>query len=219
MIRLDVEQGSVEWVRARIGIATASRFDQIITAVKMEFSKSSEKYALQLIAEQILGAPMDGASSGFMMRGSTMEQDAVAAYELQHDADTEPGGFVLRNDRRVGCSPDRFVGDDGLLEIKCPAAETHLAYLLDAQGIGYKAQVQGQLWVCEREWIDTLSYHPVMPSALVRQGRDEKFITALDAAVSRFLAMVDDFKAKLQKHGLFEDEEFPVLTLVQGGAA
>jgi len=219
MIALDLAQGSPEWLHARIGIPTASCFDKIITPAKLQFSKSSESYAWQLIAEQVLRAPMDDVSSAFMERGTDMERRAVSFYELQRDMGTQPAGFCLRDDRRVGCSPDRFVGADGLLEIKVPSAKAHIGYLLDEDGIGYKAQCQGQLWVCEREWIDTLSYHPVLPSALVRQARDEVFIAALAAAVQQFLAMLDDMKERLQRrYGTFEDEQFPVLTLVQGGA-
>lgn len=218
MIRLDVVPGSPEHMFARLGIPTASAFDRIVTPAKLEFSKSATPYALELIAEQILRAPMDGASTGFMQRGTMMEADALGLYELMKDVETEPAGFILRDDRRVGCSPDRFVGDDGLLEIKCPSAETHLAYLLDDQGIGYRLQCQGQLWLCEREYVDTLSYHPTMPPALVRQHRNEEVIAALVAGVNRFIALVDDLKKKLQKHGLFEGEQFPVLALVQGGA-
>jgi hypothetical protein len=121
---------------------------------------------------------------------------------------------VLRDDRRVGCSPDHFVDDKGLLEIKVPAADTHIAYLLDEQGIGYRAQVQGQIWLCEREWCDTLSWHPEMPSALVRQYRDDMFIAALSKAVDQFLELVDDMKAKLIARGDFPDLAVAALKVV-----
>lgn len=202
MIRLDVVQGTSEWQSARLGIPTASCFDKIITPKTMKLSGQSDGYAHQLIAEQILGEPLDNATSGFMQRGTLLEQRAVSWYELQHDLDTDPVGFVLRDDRRVGCSPDRFVGASGLLEVKCPAADTHVGYLLDDEGIGYRAQVQGQLWICEREWIDTLSYSPRMPNALVRQHRDEEFITKLAAAVEQFLSSIEDFKARLERKGV-----------------
>lgn len=213
MIILDCEQGSAEWFAARLGIPTASRFDEIITEKKMEFSKSSSKYMYQLLAEQHLGVALDNGTFGFMQRGSLQEKHAVDFYELKKDCDTEKVGFVLRDDRKVGCSPDRFVGENGLLEIKAPAAQTHVGYLLDDQGIGYKAQVQGQLWLCEREWIDTISYNPEMPSALVRQTRDEVFISNLASAVDRFLEMMYDAKLRLQKVGMFENEKIPELRI------
>lgn len=211
MIRLDMQQGSAEWIQARLGIPTASQFDRILTAGG-KVSSQADKYINQLVAEQLLGVPMDDASGAFLQRGNILEQRAVSYYELQREVDTEVIGFVLRDDQRVGASPDRFVGADGLLEIKCPSAAVHVGYLLDKEGIGYKVQVQGQLWIAEREWSDTLSYNPELPPALVRQTRDEKFIIALAAAVDQFLEAMDEAKEKLQKQfGLFPDFERPLL--------
>lgn len=214
MIHLDhFEQGSGEWLKARVGIPTASQFERILTPGGKP-SSQADKYMHQLIAEQLLGVPMDDASSGYMLRGSTLERRAVSFYELQKEVDTEPIGFLLRDDKRVGASPDRFVGKDGLLEIKCPSAGVHIGYLLDKDGIGYKVQVQGQLWIAEREWSDTLSYHPELPPALVRQVRDEKFIALLAAAVEQFLNAMDEAKVKLQRFGLFEGFQQPELRIV-----
>ncbi len=214
MIRFDCAQGSAEWFALRLGIPTASMFDKIITNKTMKLSASSDAYAHQLIAEQALGVAQDGATSGFMQRGSFEEKHAVDFYELTRDVDTQKVGFVMRDDRRVGCSPDRLVGTNGLLEIKVPSAPVHISYLLDDEGIGYRAQVQGQLWICEREWCDTVSFNDRLPSALVRQERDDKFIAALEVAVENFLNVMDEMKAKLQRHGMFKDFEAPMLRVV-----
>lgn len=214
MIRIDCPQGSIEWIEARLGIPTASQFDRIITPKTMKLSESSAKYAWALIAEQILRAPVEGGSSAFMQRGETLERKAVSFYEFNQDVETEPVGVILRDDRRAGCSPDRLVGTDGLLEIKVPKVDTHIGYLLDADGIGYRAQVQGQLWIAERDWVDTLSYNPEMPNALVRVGRDEQFIRALASAVNQFNEMLDSMKLELQRrHGLFPDFKLPDLRI------
>lgn len=205
MIRVDVEQGSPEWRMARLGVPTASQFHRILTPGG-KLSSQSDGYMHQLLAEQLLQVPMDDASSGFMDRGNVLERRAVDYYELQKDVDTEPAGFILRDDKRVGASPDRLVGDKGLLEIKVPSATNHVGYLLDSEGIGYRVQVQGQLWIAERDFSDTLSFNPDLPPALVRQGRDDKLIGLLSAAVDQFLEALDEAKEKLQKsHGLFKD--------------
>jgi len=215
MIRVDCEQGGAEWFAARLGIPTASQFSRIITPKTMKLSDSSVGYMHELIAEQLLGQAMDdGSSIGFMQRGELLERKAVEFYELQRDVETEKIGFVLRDNRRVGCSPDRLVGADGLLEIKCPKASNHIGYLLDAEGIGYRAQVQGQLWITGRTWVDTLSFNPDLPPALVRVYRDEKFITQLAQAVDQFLSFLDESKAALQKrYGLFPDFTIPDLRI------
>lgn len=217
MITFDVIQGTSAWADLRIGIPTASAFDAILTPTKLELSKSADKYACRLIAEEHLRLPLDSAlGSTSVVRGQVFEKKALGLYELKRDeAELTPIGFVMRDDRRVGCSPDHFVGKNGLLEIKVPEPETHIAYLLDEQGIGYRLQVQGQIWLCEREWCDTLSYHPDMPPALVRQDRDEKVIAAIAAAVDRFLDRKDELKLKLQKrYGLFPDFVTPLLKVV-----
>lgn len=214
MIILDVLQGSDEWVALRAGIPTASRFDEIITPKTMKPSQSRDKYMHELIAEQ-LGHPKESATSQYIERGTDTELKAVRYYEMERGVDTEQVGFVLRDDRKVGCSPDRLVGSEGLLEIKCPAPHIHIGYLLDEQGIGYKAQCQGQLWLTDRSYIDTLSYSPVMPPALVRQARDEVFIKALAAAVDQFISYMEESKEKLIRRGLFKAEDFEKKPFVQ----
>lgn len=213
-----VEQGKPEWVLAKVGVPSSSNFERICTPAKLQLSSQAERYAWELIAEQILNAPLSDYASVLMSRGNSMEVEARGYYSLVENVDVKPGGFVVRDDRKAGASPDGFVGTDGLIEIKCPSAEQHIGYLLDSQGIGYRIQVQTQLWVCEREWNDTLSYHPTMPKALVRQHRDEKVITAIAETADRFHELMLDMKDKLKRaHGLFEGEEFGPLTLVQGG--
>lgn len=187
---LDCEQGSDEWIATRLGIPTASQFSRIITAKTLKVSESSASYMCELLAERMLGMPVNESVSGFMERGSEMEASAVAFYELQRGVDTQKVGLVLRDDGRVGCSPDRFVGDDGGLEIKCPSAAVHVAHLLEMP-LRFFPQVQGCLWLTERKWWDLLSYHPQMPPALVRVERDEEFIAALATAVEKFLERLD----------------------------
>jgi hypothetical protein len=213
MIRLDVAQGSPEWFAARIGIPTASNFDKIITPTGKP-SGQMAGYAHRLIAEQMMGVSLDEATGDFLQRGTGMEDKARAYYELRRGTDVEQVGFILRDDRRVGCSPDGLVAADGMVEIKVPAAHTHVGYLLDAGGIGYKHQTQGGLWLAGREWIDTISYHDTMPSALVRVWRDEEYIKTLARLVDQFLSFVDESKEKLMKRGYMKAEEFPPLRVV-----
>ena len=213
-----VEQGTYDWLRAKIGIPSSSNFERIVTPAKLQLSSQAEKYAWELIAEELLGAPLDDFGTALMARGNSMEVEARGYYSLTENVDVAPGGFVVRDDGKAGASPDGFVEKDGLIEIKCPSAEVHVGYLLDSQGIGYRIQVQTQLWVCEREWNDTLSYHPTMPKALVRQHRDEKVIKAIAECADKFHEMMLDMKDKLQqRYDLFADEDFGALSLVQGG--
>lgn len=204
MIRVACEQGSDEWRMARLGIPTASQFGKIITPKTLKMSEQSHPYAHKLLAEQILGRPQDDESFGFARRGQEMETAARGYYEFIRDVTVERIGFIMSDDRKVGASPDGFVNADGLLEIKCPSAPVHVGYLLDDAGIGYRAQVQGQLWIAERDWVDTVSYHPELPDVIRRQGRDDIFIRALATAIDAFLEYMEKARNQLARDGYIE---------------
>ena len=197
MIRLDLEHGSREWVMARLGIPTGSSFDRILTPKTRKPSSQAVVYRNQLLAEWVLGYPIDwGGQSAFMERGSRMEPEARAWYEMTRGVDVELAGFVLRDDRMVGGSPDGLVGDDGILEIKCPAIHTHIGYML-GDGPDYTAQVQGYLYLTGRAWADVLSYHPELPPVVVRVERDEGLIAPLGAVLDAFVANLSECRGRL----------------------
>lgn len=198
MITLDCKQGSQEWLAARIGIPTASCYDKIITPKTRKPSASADRYIWNLLAEWLTGQSLDESVSQWMERGTEMESEAVQFYELHGDMETERIGFCLRDDRKTGCSPDRTVGVDGLLEIKCPSMPVHIGYMLNPDGLeGYACQAQGQLYITGRQWVDLLSYNPELPPALVRYYRDEELIRSLSEAVDAFLVRLDLAKEKM----------------------
>lgn len=99
-----------------------------------------------------------------------------------------PGGFFTTDDGLTGASPDFIVGTDGDLELKCPAPQTHVGYMVRrAIDEKYKPQVQGQLYVTEREWADLQSYHPQFPTVIIRIARDEEYIAEMASALREFV--------------------------------
>jgi YqaJ-like viral recombinase domain len=202
MIIVDCVQGTPEWLRARLAVVTASKAGEIITPKTGKPSSSMVKYAYELLAEELLGRPLDDASSGFMERGKELEGAARSWYEFDQDVEVRQVGFVTRDDGKAGCSPDGLVGDDGCIEIKCPAAHTHMSYLLgDVKDNPYYSQMMFTLWITERSWIDFVSYSPDLPQVLVRFQRDEKFIAALSSAVDDLLALLDKHRGTLRELG------------------
>ena len=197
MIIVPVKQNTPEWLAARAGIPTASCFEKIISPKTLKLSDGADKYMHRLIAERLLGYPLESATSDFMARGHALEDQAVAYYELQHGVDTEPVGFVLTDDRRAGCSPDRLVGEDGMLQIKSPGPEAHVGHMLGGISDKHRIQVQGEMWVCGRQWSDWMSMHPDLEPALVRVPRDEDFIAALAKAVLAFCDRLEEAHARL----------------------
>jgi len=190
MILLDLKQGSPEWHRARLGIPTASQFARILTPTGKP-SSAAERYLHELIAERLLGEQVVDYESDEMHRGTELESQAVAWYELQRDVDAQRAGFCLTDDRLCGCSPDRLIGEDGGLELKTPTITVHVGYLLDSVGAKFTPQVQGCLWITGRQWWDLVSFNPMLPSSVVRVERDEPYIERLAGAVKTFCACLD----------------------------
>lgn len=206
MIVLNCRQGSEEWTEARLGIPTASQYHRIITPKTGKFSSQADGYAHELLAEELLGHPVDEGASDFMARGTALEKSAIDFYEFQNDVNTTRVGFILRDDKLTGCSPDRLVGDDGGLEIKCPSAKVHVGYMLGRDADDYRCQVQGALWLTGRAWWDWLSYNPELAPVLTRFERDEAFIGKLAAAVDQFINYLDECRLKLVAGGYLAPE-------------
>lgn len=205
MIVLRCRQGSPEWVRARIGIPTTSKFDKIITAKKLNYSSQAEKYRNELLGEWLSGYPADADfANKWTDRGTDLEPEARAKYELMHDVEVEQVGFIMRDDRMVGCSPDGLVEDDGGLEIKAPATHTHIGYLLNPESLveEYVTQVQGSLFLTRRKWWDIMSYHPTLKDVRVRVEPDPDFQEAFAGHLENFIAELNAGRQKLLDMGL-----------------
>jgi hypothetical protein len=201
MIVHNVTQGTTEWLAVRAGIPTASCFDRIITP-KGKPSTQAEKYMHKLLAERIMGHPVIEFAGPWAERGKELEADAALYYEGVREIELARVGFVTNNAGTVGASPDRFVGNEGILELKVPAEHTHVAYLLTrAVDAEYWPQVQGQLWVTGRKWLDIMSYHPEMPPAIVRVDRDEKYIGTLAVAIEEFSGVLERKAIELREKG------------------
>jgi len=186
------EQGSPEWLAARLGIPSASMFAKLVTT-KGIWSASADAYINQLVAERLTGEREEVFQSHHMLRGTELEPDARDLYSLISDAEVTEVGFCLHDTLSAGCSPDGLIGDDGGLEIKCPAPSTHVEYLRG--GVlpsKYKQQVMGCLWITGREWWDFVSYHPTMKPLIVRVERDEEYIAALEKCVTKAVNLIEE---------------------------
>jgi len=206
MIVHECRQGSDEWHRLRLGIPTASGFARLVTPKTGKASAQAFGYLCECFAEYGIGGPLDESSSLWMDRGRDLEERAIAWYEFDRGCDVRRVGFVTDDGATVGCSPDGLVGDDGGLEIKVPAAKTHVSYLLRPSTLpnAYRMQIQGGLWICGRQWWDIVSYNPAMPAVVVRVERDEELIDKLADATEAFAVELD---AALVKFGYKESEQ------------
>jgi putative phage-type endonuclease len=198
----DIEQGSDEWLKLRLGVASASNFDKIITTTGKE-SESLKKYALQLATELMLETPEPSFKNDVMARGNEVEPLARDAYQEQTFNVVEQITMFKSDCGNFGYSPDGLVDDDGLVEIKCPIATTHFKYLLDNKmPTDYWQQVQGGLWVSQRKWIDFVSFNSYFKDKklfVIRVGRDEEYIAKLAEQANKVILIRDEYLNKLEK--------------------
>lgn len=192
MIVHDCIQGTPEWRAVRLGLPTSSRFDSIVTPSKLEYSRSSAGYIAELVAEYMLGTPLDSGTSAWMERGTEMEAEARAWYSMDHDVDVREVGFITTDDGRVGCSPDGLT-DGGGLEIKCYSARHHMECLL-GQDITTGGQVQGSLWITGLPYWDVIAYSPSLPPVVTRVWPDPDYQAALSKHMPTFLAELEAAK-------------------------
>lgn len=193
---IECTQGSPEWFKARCGLPTASNFDKILTT-KGEISKQRTKYLYQLAGETITGISEENYQNEIMLRGKEMENEARQLYQLINKAKVEEVGFCLSDG--YGASPDGLVGKNGLLEIKCPIISTHVGYLLGGtMPADYFQQLQGQLLVTGKDWVDFVSYYPAMRPLIVRVKRDAKFLPILKGELENFCAELKQIVKKIK---------------------
>lgn len=192
----ECEQGSPEWWACRLGIPTASEFSTVMAKGKDgkkdgSTSRTRMKYMRRLVGERITGEAVESYTNADMERGKEMEAQARDFYAFMHDAAPQRVGFIRNGE--MGCSPDSLLGADGGLEIKTAIPEIQIDRLeRNDLPPEHKAQVQGSLWVAEREWWDFISYWPRLPLFVMRVYRDEAYIREIEREVSAFL---DEFHA------------------------
>ena len=194
----DVAQYSEDYDRLKIGIPTSSNFHKIITP-QGKPSKQWREYACVLIAERILQQRIEFYNSPVMERGLIVEAEAADWYEFDHDVTVQRIGFITDDERTMGCSPDRLVGDAGLLEIKAPLPQTQVGYWISGElSERFRPQLQGQLYITQRSWVDILCWHDVLPKLIMRVEPDEKFIKALGRELRIFNYFVEGVMEKIR---------------------
>tara|TARA_R110000868_G_scaffold282915_1_gene543250 strand:+ start:215 stop:835 length:621 start_codon:yes stop_codon:yes gene_type:complete len=197
-----MEQRTEEWFAARVGKVTASNVDNVIVKVKNGESMYKRKYRTQLITEQLTGKPIKIFMNEAMRHGVEYEDEARNAYiaklGLLKDVDVKEEGFVDHPTVMMsGASPDGMVGDEGLIEIKCPQATTHTEILQNAViPKRYIHQMMWQMACTGRKWCDFVCYHPDFPDDyklfIKRVERDDDLIGRLERDIHEFAVEVMD---------------------------
>lgn len=196
-------QQTPEWFAVRCGKATASRFSDVLATIKTGEAAGRRNYRAQLVCERLTGLPQKGYESTEMKFGTEHEPFARVAYEAKTGNIVTEVDFIQHPEIMSGASPDGLIGKDGLIEIKVPNTATHIDALLKGMDSGHIPQIQGQMWITGRKWVDFVSYDPRMPERLQlyiqRIKRDDAFIESLEKEVRKFLTEVDSVIEQLEE--------------------
>ena len=195
-----IDQRSEEWYMARLGNVTASRVSDVMSVTKSGTSASRKSYMLELLCQRLTCKADDGYASAAMRRGVDLEPIARSAYEIDQGVMTVETGLVMHQSGiAFGASPDGLVGDDGLLEIKCPNTSTHVDFLLSCNpNKEYIWQMQAQMACTGRQWCDFVSFddrlHDELQYRRVRVMRDDDKISKMISEIVIFLKELDELE-------------------------
>lgn len=200
---IDCEQNSAEWLAARCGSLGASSIADMVAKTRTGWGASRFNLAARIVCERLTGTPQESYTNAAMQWGHDTEPQARAMYEFMRDVAVQQVGLVLHPSiNKSHASPDGLVGEDGLIEIKCPNTATHIETLLSEDVEGkYVKQMQWQMACCGRAWCDFVSFDPRLPAEMQifvqRVRRDDEFIAELEREARLFLAEIDKTIATL----------------------
>lgn len=204
-----MEQRSEEWFAARLGRVTASRVADVMAKTRSGYAASRQNYMMELLCQRLTGRQQESFCSAAMQRGTELEPVARSAYEVATGNMVEECGLVVHPCISMfGASPDGLVGDDGLLEIKCPNTAQHVEFLRTGKpDTKYQWQMLAQMACTDRQWCDFVSYDDRLPEPLayrcVRFERDEARIAEMLDEIRQFLSELDslehEMRARMEK--------------------
>jgi len=205
MIKLLVEQRSEAWYQARIARVTGTKFSDLVSKNDtVGYQSLISNIACEIITET--QEDIDSYTSSDMQRGIDNEPIAKAEYKSIMECELEDVGFITPDEDNefyewIGISPDAIIGEDGILEIKCPLRKTHLGYI--ERGVlpsTYKHQVQGQLFTTGLKYCDFMSYCEGMKPFIIRVFPDlelhEIYKTELRELIKQVRAKIEVFKVR-----------------------
>ena len=201
MIHHQHEQGSDEWLQARRGVITGSRFKDARDKLKSGApSKAALGYAMDLARERLGGSAPSKFQNAAMRTGTEQEPIARAMYERRTGNLVDEVGFFTTDDGLFGLSPDGLIDDDGVLEIKTMvSSDTLFTAVADGDLSAYTDQCNGYLWLLGRKWVDLVLWVPDMQKMLIKRiERDEAAIESLGDDLMAFSKLVTDYENKLR---------------------
>lgn len=203
---IECEQNSPEWFAARLGRFTASNMDMIISPTGKQ-SKSAEKYVTKLLGEIVTGRNDPTFTNSHMERGKELEQEAADYYAMLNGVELRKVGFCITDDGLMGCSPDRLVGDDGVLEIKtCISSVMIEAYENDSLEQDHRPQTQSNVHILGRKWVETMLYCPGAKPIIRRSAPLTPYIMDMLTFTRQAQMSLKNRLAALKEKGLIDED-------------
>lgn len=200
------EQGTEDWLKARLGVITASKAHALMPNGRGKgYKDSRDTYMLDLI-EEIISGEGEEIKAEALEWGRKNERPCRSLYEFESGNNVQETGLVFKDDlRRVAFSPDGLILDkNGGTEFKCPITiKKHLDFIFNGKvSPEYRSQVQFSLWASKCDFWDFGSYHPKMPSKVLHYVTftpDIELMSYLDFEVPKFIHEMD---LKLKELGI-----------------
>lgn len=199
-----IEQRTEEWFQQRLGKVTASKVADVMPAKKGGYAAARKNYMMQLLCERLTGNREDSYVNSAMMRGTELEPFARISYEAITGSLVDEAPFVDHPAiSGFGASPDGFVGESGLIEIKCPNTAQHVEFLRTGKiESRYEWQMRAQMACTDRDWCDFASYDDRLPEQLqikvVRVNRCPDKEQEMLAEIEKFLAELETIQKELE---------------------
>lgn len=200
IVHKSLKQGSEEWLKFRLGKASASEAKKVLTATGRA-SKSALGYMRKLARECVCEDPMVFFGNKHTEWGHEHEPEARELFIAETGIAIEEFGFLTRADKIIGASPDglHLTGlikdsdhylvepEDCGLEVKCPQVDTHVGYVID--GVlpdEYKLQVHWSLAASGLSHWYFMSYFPGLNPLIIRVDADS-FTEKVKEAQDQFI--------------------------------
>ena len=188
----DIIQGSDEWHQLRSTRFTASNFYKLFMK---DSTKTYQNAINEVVFTRLTGETEEGYQSDFMKRGIELEPEAIDAYELETFNKVKRVGFIELTEW-VGCSPDGLIGEDGMIQVKCPKATTLMDYIEGEIPEQYMIQIQGELYVSNRKWSDYYVYHPNLKPILYKVEPKKDYQDEIESNLYKAIELA---KARIKK--------------------
>lgn len=185
------KQLSAEWFEKRKGRITGSRVGAILGL--SPFAKPDD--VLRSMVREYHGAESEFTGNIATEWGNDNEDKAIAEYERTESKLVVSTGFHTIGDM-FGASPDGLVGEDGLIEVKCPFSKRYDGGFNSIHDLPhYYAQIQMELIATDRKWCDFFQWSTVT-TLCERVERDydwlDSHIDQLEDFYSKYLAATEE---------------------------